>query len=547
MAVQVETQGQLQEFAAVLRRRRWQVLLPAAFLTTVGVVAAVIVPKKYVVKTRVELVAQAPSSNSPGANQTRNAVSDEIVNAEYQIINHNRIQEVIEELKWKDYLALDPSERWDYVERVVMRNLDVAVLEKLKDRGGTFIDISYGDIDGHRAAEFLNNLSDRWVKEVIDRDKVRLRKEIDVVQDQVQAAFSLWQDAMQRYGDLQQQGQFSLTQDKAQLGFRDEDPVLARLNAGKAEAAKDQAGLATLQAQIAELARQVAAMPIELQVQTAEAAVDLTLQKVEIEKQIAVKQAALKQYKAAHPQYLLLSEGIAELEDQLAKLADGEELASTTITWVPNVERETLRGELDELRREETRVEAHLAALRQQVALDEAAYEERVDAYRRLQELANDRDNKQADYNLKLKQLGDKATQLELLQSGAANTYIFAANAEAPQSPSEPNPWVIVAFSIVAGLALGLALALGLEYSKNCYRAVQDVANVMNVPILGVVGTIVTRDQRARARAQQLVVGASSAVILLGLLWITWAWARKPELLPVGLWQAIEDARLTFR
>ena len=55
MAVQIETRGQLQDFLDVLRRRKWQVLLPALFVAALGAAFAVIVPKKYVVTTQVEL------------------------------------------------------------------------------------------------------------------------------------------------------------------------------------------------------------------------------------------------------------------------------------------------------------------------------------------------------------------------------------------------------------------------------------------------------------------------------------------------------------
>ena len=53
--IQVEQPGQLQEFLQVLRKRRWQVLLPLSAVLTLGVCFAVIVPRKYIVTTQVEL------------------------------------------------------------------------------------------------------------------------------------------------------------------------------------------------------------------------------------------------------------------------------------------------------------------------------------------------------------------------------------------------------------------------------------------------------------------------------------------------------------
>ena len=50
--------NQLQDFLHVLRKRRWQILLPAVFVTTLGGAFAVIIPKKYKLTTRIEISEQ---------------------------------------------------------------------------------------------------------------------------------------------------------------------------------------------------------------------------------------------------------------------------------------------------------------------------------------------------------------------------------------------------------------------------------------------------------------------------------------------------------
>ncbi|MBJ22806.1 MAG: hypothetical protein CL933_25630, partial [Deltaproteobacteria bacterium] len=53
--IQIEAPGQLQEFLQVLKKRRWQALLPFGFILTLGVCFAIVVPRKYKVTTQVEL------------------------------------------------------------------------------------------------------------------------------------------------------------------------------------------------------------------------------------------------------------------------------------------------------------------------------------------------------------------------------------------------------------------------------------------------------------------------------------------------------------
>src|SRR5262245_52112492 len=104
MAVQIESRGQLAEFLDVLRRRRWQVLLPAAFVIAFGAAFAVIVPKKYLLRTQVELRPISVSvSSKDGAN------------AAFQIKSRERIRTVVADLKNETYLTLPPEERNPFI------------------------------------------------------------------------------------------------------------------------------------------------------------------------------------------------------------------------------------------------------------------------------------------------------------------------------------------------------------------------------------------------------------------------------------------------
>jgi hypothetical protein len=119
----------------------------------------------------------------------------------------------------------------------------------------------------------------------------------------------------------------------------------------------------------------------------------------------------------------------------------------------------------------------------------------------------------------------------------------IAKAAHAKDHPEEPNPWIIVVFSLFAGLALGMSLALVTEYGRNSYRSVSDVGGVMAVPVLGAINTIVTTAEARRAQLRRAFVGMSTAVILGGLAWFTWIWAYDQERLPTEILQAIDEFR----
>ena len=149
MAVQLDPPGQLQDFLGILSRRKWQVILPALFFLALGVAAAVIIPKKFLVETQVELrpFAVAGGEADYTAKERTEGVAE---NAPQQIKSMRRITEVIESLKWADYLTLNRKDQVEYRTRV-RDNIKIIVPKKGRDVGSSFVTIEYRDVSRDRA------------------------------------------------------------------------------------------------------------------------------------------------------------------------------------------------------------------------------------------------------------------------------------------------------------------------------------------------------------------------------------------------------------
>ena len=106
--------------------------------------------------------------------------------------------------------------------------------------------------------------------------------------------------------------------------------------------------------------------------------------------------------------------------------------------------------------------------------------------------------------------------------------------------------WLIVAFSVIAGLALGLAVAVIAEYSRNCFRNVGDISRVMVVPVLGTIDTIVTRREARLAAARRAIVGCASLAFILAVVFVTWASVESPDLLSSGVQDKLRAFRTFF-
>ena len=165
MAVQIESRGQIQDFLDVLRRRAWQIAVPAIFVITIGSCLAVIIPRKFLAKTQVEVRQTGPTF-----------VGKEGQNATFQLRAPERIKSVVEErIRPPAYQALSDMEKREFL-KDIGKNLGVTPLTG-GQQSSIFITITYTDVDRVFAGDLLRALRDDWKEDVLQQDRNRLQDE----------------------------------------------------------------------------------------------------------------------------------------------------------------------------------------------------------------------------------------------------------------------------------------------------------------------------------------------------------------------------------
>ena len=535
----VASSGQLHEFLRVLRRRRWQIVMPAIFVLALGTVFAVLVPKKYVITTRVELLeGQRAETDQALKDRAGSAVQREVDNVAYHLRNYSRIQQVVEEQAglWAEYMKADTKGQREVIERI-QDDLDVFQIEKRRNEGSTFVDIEFRDVSGDRAVRFLEDLIDKWVREVIERDKINLRRERENFQDARDEAWRAVQEANRQYTELaREMGVDPFLPVAGGNSSRQSDPIHDALVLNEQALQEAAADLAVAQEQH-RLARQLLdeaepLVPADVEgdlfkaQQYAEAAIQ------EIEDAISrltpshtdhkkgVRQIEEIQERLAEEEEKLLQEPPLVPNEQLVPLQEAERLARTALAAAQAREKQLM----DSRREMETERDRRIGQMGQLTDL-KRILDEKEEAYQEIARLFNDKE-------ISLGQLSAYEDPYDIIQAP-----------EVEGAPREPSPILLVLMAAFAGLALGLSTAMAAEYARNSYRTVGDVASVMPIPVLGTVDQIVTSIEARRIQARRAVVGLSSAVILGGLAWFTWIWAVSPDKLPIEVKAAVEEFR----
>ena len=142
--------------------------------------------------------------------------------------------------------------------------------------------------------------------------------------------------------------------------------------------------------------------------------------------------------------------------------------------------------------------------------------------------------------------LVNKKQRRDVVYGDTGNPFQITQEVEEPGSPTEPNPFIIIAMSLALGMAVGFGGALVGEFSKSCFKSTADIGRVMVTPVLGVIAPIVTRRERRVRRLKRFFVGVLSLSLIASILFMTWAWAFDPDLLGSQLNDSIEDFRALF-
>ncbi|MEM7310412.1 MAG: hypothetical protein AAF682_27290 [Planctomycetota bacterium] len=543
MAAQSEL-GQIQEFLLVFKRRIWQVIVPALFILAIGVVFAVIVPKKFVVFTQVELLQPSGHVTTPEASATMREIS----NADFHLRNFNRVKETIVSQNWVEYAQLNDEDRYDYI-MSVRNNIAVKVhTKKSKDeQGSVFVDITYSDVDARRAEKFLSALTKRWIDDVVQRDRNQLIAERDEYQNQVDEAEDHYHDVLKKFTDLIQEMGISITQPTDLTSQREEDPLFVELGIARQERDRVEAELEERRAKIQKLRDDHERMERRIPVEEVEEGVDYSNQILALEGKISDMRRLQQGKTSEHSIYKKAEVEIESLQDQIKIAESLQREASKRTVYKDNPERKQLGKRIEEMEIEVQGLEAKLGKWSAEVEDKASKHQAQVANWNDLLRLHKAWEHAQEELDEANTLLRRANSRYKTYSAAQGEPYRIAEEPRAPAEATEPDPVVIVVASLLGGIAFGLAVAFLAEFSKSCFRSVGDLSRVMGVPILGVVNTIETKAEIRRRRFKRLVVGGSTLMILGSIGWFTYAWVYTPQKLPTSVVQAVDDFRLSLR
>jgi len=558
VALQSQSSSPVSEFGALIRRRLWNILLPFAFITALGVMIAELMPKTYLVMTVIKL----PEVGMVGTGST---IQRDAGSAQNDMKAEPLVRSVIESQEWSDFVGLTEKEKVDYVKRVIS-NLTVQVKAPGKGIGGSnYINVSYTDADGVRAERFVNTLRERYVDGVVAAVREEARATRDVLKDLKEEHYNAYKEAEKARSDLAKRQGVSATQPAPNSGqARGEDPVYSRLTQSEIDFAKAETDLDAERAKLEVTEALLANEPESILESEAAAAVkaagtngakapvvdDVDKQIRDLEMLISDQREKQKEYRPPNRRYQLIDEDVIKLEAKIAILK-GEETGGTksrSQKFVPNPVRAQLEQDIRDSKQKIAGLTSTKSNLASSITTLRMESQQRADVYTQLNYLTADVQRADENFRITETRWMEECTRVTILEGPQANPFELIEAAKASDIPTAPNVPVFIAISAFLGLAVGIGSAVAGEFLRNGFKGIPDLTRGIAVPVLGAVNLIMTREQKRRNLIRHAMIAGSSAVIVSAILWITWAWQHdSPRLLGPGLTQLIDDVRKWFR
>ncbi len=547
MALESSPRGQIQELVRVLRRRRWQILMPALYVFVFGAAFAVIVPKKHVVQTRIEIQERRNPEDFQLRDPQQTAPVREIPNVDQHIRHFNRVHGIVKSCKlWPDFELLEPQQQQKLI-LTILDDITVDLQEKSKSQGSTFVDVLYRDIDETRAQAFLAELTQTWIEDVRQGDLTNLKSELAALREGEKVTAEKGRDAFDKYTELARRMELNPAEPPLQARTRTGEPAgdyyFGMLDDLRRQREKVQQELDRSRTLLDELEKRYADEPATLPKEVLEPGQKFDVEIAQLEEEILGIETELGRITEKNHSWGVFQREIEERRRKIEKLHEVEREETLRVEYEANPAKETLRLQRDEMGTEVAALESEDARLGSQIVDYQRRTALRTEDYARLMRLWEQSDELRQQHALASTKVHEKEEALRLMQESYGRKPF--QNVSPPLVVgTEPNALLLMLFCLLAGLALGVLFAILVEYGRNAYRSVGDLATVMTIPVLGSIGVIVTRAEESRARSRRLVMGISSAVILGGVAWMTWVWVAARDRLPVEVEKAIESFQL---
>lgn len=422
----------LREYLKILKKRRVLIaLLTLLAVFTSGILSFFVLPPVYEAKTLLLVTQTTDKQQTAGQQNDLNSIVNAMSRIPVMTMNTYVGQAKSEALMLRVIDKLRLSER-GYTSRSLAEQIEATAA-----KDSSLIEVTVENTDARLAADIANTLSQEFLELISEKNQEQMERSVKFMQDQTGVTEKELDKAVEELKKFDSEPR-GVTYLQQELAAKSQD-----LNKFQSELTRAEVELQQLTAAKARLEESLAATPITISIQK----YDQTQGKVVASEEI-------------NPAYTTLVE---ELNVRTAAQAEKEAQISGSRSVLT-----ALNQQIDKLQAELTGKKADQDRLQSEVT--------RLEDTRKL--------------------LADKTAQTQIARSIdlGSTSVVVISQAMASAEPVKPKKKLNIALAFVLGLMASVALAFLLEFLDNTVKTPEDIAQHLDLPVLGM---IPLADQRA--------------------------------------------------
>jgi protein tyrosine kinase modulator len=506
----------LQDYCRLFLRRKWLIAFFTASVALGTAIVTSLLPNIYKASTTILVDSQrVPESYVKSTVST--SVVDRLATIKEQILSATRLSQVIDEMHL--YAELRKKEPQEKIIERMRKDIVVKVEDFGKDNGGLgAFSISFRSRNPAEAARVTNRLASLFIEDNInareqqvlgttsflDRELEDAKKDLEVQEQKIRDLKTQYSSELPESENLHVQAINSL-----QLDMRSEMDAVDRAQEQKA----------LLQAQLSEAPRVVnldSALPPQA------AALETLLQQEQSE-----LDQLRQRYGPDFPDVVKKRLEVQELERRVAdtekSYARGPKAAHKSTQ--AQSENPVLVSQIANLNQEIQTHEARIKDIQGQIAFHESKlgkipiFQQQMDSIMRNYTVA--RDEYMRLLNLKFN--ADMSADLEARQKG--ERFEILDPAQVPMLPDSPNRPLINLAGLFAGLALGLASAVGLELADPTVKTEREIVAELGGTVFGEIPWLLTNVEKHRRLRRAVLAAMATALVAAAYSFLlVWSW-----------------------
>lgn len=513
------------DFLWMAWKRRWFIVVPALIIAAATFTWSYFLPNRYRAQATILVVPQRVPESYVRSTVTAD-LSERLTTIKEQILSRTRLERIIEEFN------LYQEERRtlimeDIVEQMRLRDVRVGLAPRRRGEDATSFTVGFESSNPRTAMQVAERLASMFVQENLQDREVLADSTTQFLQ-------ALLDDARRRLIEHEKKvEEFNRVNagklpSQAQSNMQMMQTTQARLQANADAQNRDRDRLALLEKAIEEAAN---APPVAVPVPAGkDESGGTTAQQLEAAR-AGLRQLELR-FTPEHPDIARAKRIIAGLEakaeaEALTAAVSPEAASAASVAGRPTPAMTKLAADRREAAEIRARIEARkVEEKRLQEAL--AMYTSRLEASPSLEsamtELMRDYGTLQEQYTALLQKSEQSKIAVNLERRQIGEQFRIIDGARQPERPISPDRVRYNLFGLLAGLAAGLALVALLEYRDTTLKTDDDVAISLSLPVLAVIPTMITAQERRRMirRRRLLAVSASLASLVVVAAVVAW-------------------------